>query len=150
LGRLSIAVAGGSAASNQEAILLRFRNVGHNACALLGYAKVVAIRPGANTTAKDRLNIYNGGWTGTEPPHVLLRPGQSASAVVGGASVGRGVSSACSHERYKTIRVSIPGERGSLRFSALIPREGLYLPSCAGVWVTPFALGVSWFLPNPH
>jgi hypothetical protein len=149
LGSLAVTVAGGSAASNQEALLLRFRNTGRTACSLFGFPKVAAVRPGANATAKDRLSIYNGGWTGNVPPRVLLRRGQSASAVIGGAGVpAEGVSTACYHQPFKSFRVSIAAEKGSLRFSALLPKEGLYLPSCAGVWVTLFAPGVAWFLPG--
>jgi hypothetical protein len=147
---LSVTVVGGSAVSNQEAILLRFRNSGRSDCTLHGYPKVVALRPGASSTAKDRLSIYNGGDTGNHVPVVVLKPGQSASAVVGGASMTReGQSTACSHEPYRTVHVSIPGGRGAVTVSAHLPRDGsLYLPSCAGVWATPFVAGVGWFLPR--
>jgi hypothetical protein len=86
LRNLSITVVGGSAVSNQEAILLRFRNAGRTGYTLNGYPKVVALRPGASSTTRHRLNIYNGGWTRNQVPVVVLQPGQSASAVVGGAS----------------------------------------------------------------
>jgi Protein of unknown function (DUF4232) len=149
LRNLSVSVVGGSAASNQEAMLLRFRNKGRSSCALYGYPKVVAVRPGLFSTAKDRLNIYNGGWTGTQPPLIVLQRDQSASAVVSGASATlEGQSTACYHQRYKTVRVSVPGSSGSATFSAALPKEGLYLPSCAGVLVTPFAPGVGWFRPS--
>jgi Domain of unknown function (DUF4232) len=146
---LSVTVAAGSAVSNQEAMLMTFLDKAHSTCSLPGYPNVVATRPGLSATAKDRLSIYNGGWTGTELPHVVLHHGQSASVVIGGASTAvHGVTTACYHQRYRTIHVSIPGATGSLHFSALLPEEGLYLPSCAGVWVTPFAPGVGWFLPS--
>jgi hypothetical protein len=149
LRNLSVAVVGGSAASNQEAMLLRFRNKGRTSCTLYGYPKVVAVRPGAFSSAKDRVNIYNGGWTGTQLPVVLVQRGQSASAVVGGASVTlQGQSTTCYHERFKTVHVSVPGSSRLVTFSAALPNEGLYLPSCAGVWVTPFVPGVGWFLPQ--
>ena len=107
------------------------------------------MRPGTFSSAKDRVNIYNGGWTGTQLPLVLLQPGQSASAVVGGASVTlEGQSTACYDEQYKTVRVSVPGSSSAVTLSAALPTEGSYLPSCAGVWVTPFAPGVGWFLPQ--
>src|SRR6185312_16547836 len=86
LRNLSVSVVGGGAASNQEAMLLRFRNKGRTGCILHGYPRVVAIRPGASSTAHDRLNTYNGGWTGTQPPLVVLQSGQAASAVVGGGA----------------------------------------------------------------
>lgn len=147
---LSVTVVGGSAASNQEAMLLRFRNKGLTSCALYGYPRVVAVRSGVVSSATDRVNIYNGGWTGTQLPLVLLQRGQSASAVVGGASVTlEGQSTGCYHQQYKTVRVSVPGSTGTVTFSAALPTEGSYLPSCAGVWVTPFARGVGWFLPQP-
>ena len=147
---LSVTVVGGSAVSNQEALLLRFRNKGRTSCALYGYPTVVAVRPGAVSTAKDRVNIYNGGWIGTQLPPVLLLQGQSASAVVGGASVTlEGESTGCYHQPYKTVRVSFPGNSTTVTLSAALPAEGSYLPSCAGVWVTPFAPGVGWFLPQP-
>jgi hypothetical protein len=150
LRNLSVTVVGGSAASNQEAMLLRFRNQGRGVCTLGGYPKVVALRPGAFSTAADRLNIYNGGWTGSQPPVVVLQRHQSASAVVGGGANPReGVSTACYHQRYKSVQVSIPGSRGFVKLAALLPKEGMYLPSCAGVAVTPFAPGVGWFLPSP-
>ena len=147
---LSVTAVGGSAVSNQEAILLRFRNTGRIGCTLNGYPKVVALRPGASSTAKDRLNIYNGGWTGSQVPVVDLQPGQSASAVVGGVSATlEGQSTACYHQMYRTVRVSIPLSSGTVTLSARLPKEGsLYLPSCAGVSVTPFASGVGWFLPH--
>lgn len=146
---LSVTVVGGSAASNQEAMLLRFRNKGRTACSLNGYPEIIVVRPGTASTAADRLNIYNGGWTGPQPPLVELQTGQSASAVVGGGAIAReGVSTACYHQRYKSVRVSIPGSRGVVTLSALLPKEGMYLPSCAGVAVTPFAPGVGWFLPS--
>ncbi len=150
LRNLSVTVVGGSAASNQEAILLRFRNTGRTGCTLNGYPKVVALRPGASSTAKDRMNIYNGGWTGDQVPVVVLQPGQSASAVVGGASTTlEGQSTACYHQSYRTVRVSVPGSGSSVTLSAHLPKEGpLYLPSCAGVLTTPFVPGVGWFLPR--
>lgn len=148
LENLSVTAVRGSAASNQEAILLRFRNSGRTACTLNGYPKVVALRPGASLTAKDRLSIYNGGVTGNQVPVVVLQPGQSASAVVGGTSTTlEGQSTACYRQPYKTMHVSIPGSEGSVTLSAHLPREGpLYLPSCAGVLATPFVAGVGWFL----
>jgi hypothetical protein len=149
LRHLSVTVVGGSAASNQEAMLLRFRNEGPGACTLDGYPQVVAVRPGRSSTASERLNIYNGGWTGSQPPVVMLQSHQSASAVVGGGAIPRqGVSTACYHQRYKSVQVSIPGSRGVVNLKALLPKEGMYLPSCAGVAVTPFAPGVGWFLPS--
>ncbi|HEX4175618.1 MAG TPA: DUF4232 domain-containing protein [Acidimicrobiales bacterium] len=150
LRNVSVTVAGGSAASNQEAMLLRFRNRGRTACSLDGYPKIIAVRPGNSSTAADRLNIYNGGWTGSQPPVVELEPGQSASAVVGGGAIARegGGNRACYHQRYKSVQVSIAASRGVVTLSALLPKEGMYLPSCAGVAVTPFAPGVGWFLPS--
>jgi hypothetical protein len=147
---LSVTVVGGSAVSNQEAILLRFRNSGRTGCTLNGYPKVVALRPGASSTAKDRLSIYNGGSTGNQSPVVVLQPGKSASSVVGGASMTReGQSTACYHQPYRTVRVSIPGSGGSVTLSAHLPKDGpLYLPSCSGVLATPFVAGVGWFLPH--
>jgi Protein of unknown function (DUF4232) len=148
LSDLSVTAVGGSAASNQEAILLKFQTKGRASCILHGYPKVVALRPGASSTAKERLSIYNGGWTGSEPPVVVLQPGKSASAVVGGASSTRmGQSNACYRPSYRTVRISIPGSRGSVTISARLPKEGaLCLPSCQGVTVTPFAPSVGWFL----
>jgi hypothetical protein len=130
-------------------MLLRFRNEGRTACSVDGYPVIIAVRPGTSSTAADRLNIYNGGWTGSQPALVELEPGQSASAVVGGGAVARGRgNTACYHQRYKSVRVSIPPGRGVVTLSALLPKEGMYLPSCAGVAVTPFAPGVGWFLPS--
>ncbi len=147
---LSVTVVGGSAASNQEAMLVRFLNKGRVACTLDGYPKVVAVRGGFTSTAANRLNVYNGGWTGAQPPLVVLEARQSASAVVGGGAIPReGVGTACYHQRYESVLVSIPGSRGVVRLSARLPKEGMYLPSCAGVMVTPFARGVGWFLPRP-
>ena len=102
LRNLSVTVVGGSAASDQEAMFLRFRNKGRTSCALDRYPKVVAVRPGLFSTAKDRVNIYNGGWTGTQPPLVVLQRDKSASAVVGGASATlEGQSTACYHQRSR-------------------------------------------------
>jgi hypothetical protein len=149
---LSVAAVRGSAVSNQEAILVRFRNTSPISCTLTGYPDAAAIRPGASAAAKDRLSIYNGGWTSGLPPLVVLRHGQSASALVGGAAVTtEGQSNACDAKTYRTVRISLPGGKRSVLLSARLPGEGtLYLPSCAGVWVTPFAPGVGWFLPVPE
>ena len=84
LRNLSITVVGASAASNQEAMLVGFHNKSRGTCTPSGYPEVVAIRPGASSTAKPSLNIYNGGWTGAAPaPLVVLHHGQPASAIVG-------------------------------------------------------------------
>ncbi|HEX4434848.1 MAG TPA: DUF4232 domain-containing protein [Acidimicrobiales bacterium] len=151
LRNLSVTAVKGSAVSNQEAILIRFRDTSRTSCALSGYPKAVALRPGTSSVALDRLSIYNGGWTSGLPPLVVLRHGQSASALVGGTSTTReGQSTACDTQTYKTVRISLGGGKGSVLLSAHIPGDGpLYLPSCAGVSVTPFAPGVGWFLPAP-
>jgi hypothetical protein len=146
--RLSITVASASAAGGAEGMLIAFRNKGATTCVLQGYPKVVAIRSGASSLATASSNTYLGGLApGTEPPLVRLKRGSTASVVVAAGDNPRVLTSPCVHERYKTITVSLPGQSGSKKLSAELPKEATNLPSCSRVEVTPFQSGLTWFGP---
>lgn len=147
LQRLSVTVASGSVALGTEGMLLAFRNRGAMTCDLKGYPKVVAVRPGASSAAIAVPNTMLGGLAPNVTPALIsLKPGSSASVVVAGTDNQPNRSSPCVRQRYKTVMVSLPGQTGSKKLSAELPREGTTLPSCSHVQVTPFVEGVAWGL----
>jgi hypothetical protein len=144
--RLSITVASASAAGGTEGMLIAFRNKSATTCVLQGYPKVVATRSETSSLAIPSLNTYLGGLDpGLEPPLVRLEPGRTASVVVAAGDNPRVLSSPCVNERYKAVTVSLPGQSGSKKLSAELPREATSLPSCSRVDVTPFQSGLTWF-----
>lgn len=146
LKQLSITVAAGSAAGGSEGMLVAFRNRGATICYLQGYPKVVAIRPGASSDAITVTSTYLGGLGPYLTPSLIsLKPGSTASVVVAAADHPRIGSSPCERQRYKTVTVSLPGQSGSKRLSADLPREATSLPSCSRIAVTPFQKGAAWF-----
>jgi hypothetical protein len=127
-------------------MLIAFRNKGAKACDLRGYPIVVATRPGASFPAIGSTNTYLAGLNpGAMPPLVILKPGGRASVVVVAGDNPRSVMSPCVHERYKSVTVSLPGQSGSKKLSAELPKEATSLPSCSNVEVTPFQSGLTWF-----
>jgi hypothetical protein len=127
-------------------MLIAFRNRGLNTCYLQGYPKVVAIRSAQSSTAVGSLSTYLGGLTpDTTPPLVTLKPGSTASVVVSAGDNPVPVTSACEHEHYRFVTVSLPGKPGVKKLSAELPKEGTSLPGCSRVQVTPFQKGVTWF-----
>ena len=147
LQRLSVTVASGSVTLGTEGMLVAFRNEGATTCDLIGYPKVVAVRPGASSAAIEVPNTMLGGLAPNVTPTLIsLKPGTSASVVVAGTDNPQSRSSQCVHELYKTVMVSLPGQTGSKKLSAELPREVTTLPSCSHVQVTPFVAGVAWGL----
>lgn len=144
--RLSVTVSSGSAAGGTEGMLIAFRNDSSTVCGLQGYPKVVAARPGASSTAIASTSTYLGGLAPyATAPLVRLKPGNVASVVVAAGDNPQVMSSACVHQRYKTVTVSLPGQTGFKKLSAELPREATSLPSCSRVEVTPFQGGLTWF-----
>ena len=127
-------------------MLIAFRNRGATTCDLQGYPRVVATRPRTSSPAFASTSTYIGGLNpGDAPPLVSLKPGSAASVVVAAGDNPRVLSSSCVHERYKTVTVSLPGQPGSKKLSAELPKEATSLPSCSRVEVTPFQGGLIWF-----
>lgn len=145
LQRLSVTATAGAAAAGTEGMLLAFRNKGARTCNLQGYPEVVAVRPGASSTAKESESASGGGLAPGEVPSLIsLKPGGFASVTVTAGDEPRVVSSPCVHQRYQTVVVSLPGQAGSETLSADLPEEATSLPSCSRVAVTPFLRGVTW------
>jgi hypothetical protein len=128
-------------------MLIALRNTGAATCQLQGYPKVVARRPGASSTAISSPSTYLGGLApNVSPPLISLKRGSSASAVVAAGDNPRVATSPCVHQRYKTVKVSLPDQAGAKSLTAEVPNQATSLPSCSPVEVAPFQKGVTWGL----
>lgn len=71
---------------SHSAVILRFLNTSHYACVLYGYPGVDGTNGGGHSTghASRTTDGYLGGCRCSQPRGVLVRPGQTASALVEG------------------------------------------------------------------
>jgi hypothetical protein len=94
---------------------------------------------GRATRLRSLRSTMFGAWHYTTPPPVVaLRPGDSAYAIVAADDHPAGGSTHCPAP-YVRLRVSPPGDSGSVTISARLPGAGSYLPSCTSASGSPTA-----------
>ena len=92
-----------------------------------------------HSLAEPALELTFGAWHYTAPPPVvMLQPGDSAYAVVAADDHPAGGSTHCPAP-YVLLRVSPPGDSGSVTISARLPGADSYLPSCTSADGSPTA-----------
>ena len=148
-GELQIVALRGLAGMGQRSEVMSFRNVSRASCTLHGYPLVVALgangSPGA--TARPTLNGYGGGIASgaTGLPSVILEPGQSASATIGGEGIPSGSETSC--PSYASFLVTPPGSTRSIPVASWGgPAPGPF-PGCQSIIVTPIVPGASGSIP---
>jgi hypothetical protein len=85
-----------------------------------------------------QLSMFGAWHYSAPPPVVALQPGDSAYAIVAADDKPAGSSTRCPAS-YTRLRVSPPGDSGSVTISAWLPGAGSYLPSCASANGSPTA-----------
>ena len=115
-----------------------FRNVATHACRMTGYPTVAGLDPRGQqaTEARQTPNGYLGGLPvgTTVPPMVVLRPGQSASALVEGTNNPVGTATSC--VSYPRLLVAPPGQTEDTAVE-------VSMPGCSGLEVHPVVAGTA-------
>ncbi len=116
-------------------VVLMFENTGSSICSLYGYPGVAGLNAeGVQVTQAVRtVNGYLGG-AGTGASHVILAPGESASAIVEGTDNPVGTATTCS--TYPRLLVTPPNTTQSVTID-------FSLPGCSALQVHPVVPGTS-------
>jgi hypothetical protein len=125
----------GAAAGTVTGDLL-FTNQSDVPCKLAGWPTVIGVDSTQSAAAKHLLTTEFGPTGIRIPPVVTLNQGAAAAAVL----VGSDVYGSCSNghpQTYRQLRVTPPGNSGSVSLSAWFPFLGRYLPKCGPLSVTP-------------
>jgi hypothetical protein len=110
-----------------------FTNRGSAPCRLTGWPTLVATRAGAAATARHvRSTMF--GPSDTRVRTVTLRYGERADAVFAGSDIA--LSGETCPPPYRRLRVTPPGNSGSVVLSAWLRSLDAYLPSCSPIVVT--------------
>ena len=128
------------ALAGQAGGYLKFTNDSHALCRMSGWPAVIGLTATGRATRLRRLqSTMFGAWHYTSPlPVVTLQPGDSAYAVVAADDQPAGGSTRCPAP-YVRLRVSPPGDSGSVPLSAWLPGAGSYLPTCTSANGSPAA-----------
>jgi len=117
---------------------LLFRNISHRICQLRAYPGVDGLDASGRSVAHARRSpkgfLGGLGTSDAVPPTVVLRPGETASALVEGTSVPTGDASSC--PSYPSLLVIPPNETHSVK----LRRE---LPGCSPIEIHPVVPGTS-------
>jgi Protein of unknown function (DUF4232) len=147
-GQLKVTSLSGGAGAGQRDEVFGFSNVSKTSCTVTGYPVVVALdaQGGDIRAAEPVLDGIGGVHTGaTTPPTVTLKPGQSASATMGGDNNPVGTSASCPF--YPSFVVAPPDQTQSVKVPA---RSGYGLgpfPGCVPITISPVVPGTSGALP---
>jgi hypothetical protein len=139
--QLSVTLAHTGAVGGQAGGYLKFTDEGRTSCRMTGWPAVVALTAaGRATSAQHAKSTMFGAWRYAAPlPVVVLRPGDSAYAVVAASDEPAGRSTHCP-EPYVRLRVGPPGRPGRATISAWLPGARSYLPSCPAIDGSPTAV----------
>ena len=138
--QLKISLTNTSALAGQAGGYLKFTNDSGTPCRMSGWPTVTGLTAtGQATRLRHMQSSMFGAWHYTAPPPVVtLKPGDSAYAIVAADDKPAGSSTRCPAS-YTRLRVSPPGDSGSVTISAWLPGAGSYLPSCASANGSPTA-----------
>ena len=138
--QLNVSLSNTGALAGQAGGYLRFTNHSRTPCRMSGWPVVTGLTAaGTATPLKHAQSTMFGAWQYTAPPPVVtLRPGDSAYAVVVADNQPAGNSTHCPAP-YVRLRVSPPGDAGTVTVSAWLPGAGSYLPSCTSADGSPTA-----------
>jgi Domain of unknown function (DUF4232) len=137
---LKISLAATGALAGQAGGYLKFTNDSGAPCRMSGWPTVIGLTAAGQATHLGHLqsSMY-GAWHYTAPPPVItLQPGNSAYAIVAADNKPAGSSSRCPAP-YTRLKVSPPGDSGSVTISAWLPGAVSYLPACTSVDGSPTA-----------
>jgi hypothetical protein len=135
---LSVTLTDTGALGGQAGGYLKFTDEGRVSCRMTGWPVVVALTAaGRATSAQHAESTMFGAWRYAAPlPVVVLRPGNSAYAVVAASDEPVGSSTHCP-EPYVRLRVGPPGRPDHVTISAWLPGARSYLPSCTAIDGSP-------------
>ena len=138
--QLKISLIDTGALAGQAGGYLRFTNDSRTVCQMNSWPAVIGVTATGRATRLRNLQLTMfGAWHYTAPPPVVrLSPGDSAYAVVAADDHPAGSSTRCPAP-YVRLRVSPPGDSGSVTISARLPGAGSYLPSCTSANGSPTA-----------
>jgi hypothetical protein len=139
--QLSVTLTDTGAVGGQAGGYLKFTDGGRTSCRMTGWPVVVALTAaGQATSAQHAESTMFGAWRYAAPlPVVVLRPGDSAYAVVAASDEPAGRGTHCP-EPYVRLRVGPPGHPGRVTISAWLPGARSYLPSCTAIDGSPTAV----------
>lgn len=128
------------AVGGQAGGYLQFTNDSRASCRLSGWPAVTGLTAAAAATPlRHAQSTMFGAWRYVAPPLVVtVQPGDSAYAVVAADDEPAGSSTRCPAP-YVRLRVSPPGDSGSVTISAWLPGARSYLPSCPAANGSPAA-----------
>ena len=137
---LKISLTDSSALAGQAGGYLKFTNDSGTPCRMSGWPTVIGLTATGHATRLRRLqSSMFGAWHYTAPPPaVTLRPGASAYAIVAADDKPAGDNTRCPAP-YVRLRVSPPGDSGSVTISAWLPGAVSYLPACLSADGSPTA-----------
>jgi hypothetical protein len=138
--QLKISIVDTGALAGQAGGYLRFTNDSRTPCRMSDWPAVTGLTAtGKATRLRNLQSTMFGAWHYTAPaPVVTLQPGDSAYAVVAADDHPAGGNAQCPAP-YVLLRVSPPGDTGSVTISARLPGAGSYLPSCTSANGSPTA-----------
>ncbi len=138
--QLKISIIDTGALAGQAGGYLRFTNDSGTLCRMSDWPAVTGLTAtGKATRLRNLQSTMFGAWHYTAPPPVvMLQPGDSAYAVVAADDHPAGGSTHCPAP-YVLLRVSPPGDSGSVTISARLPGADSYLPSCTSADGSPTA-----------
>lgn len=137
---LKISLTNTGALAGQAGGYLKFTNDSGTQCRMSGWPVVIGLTAGGQATRLGRMqSSMFGAWHYTSPPPVItLQPGNSAYAIVAADDKPAGNSSRCPAP-YARLRVSPPGDSGTVTISAWLPGAVSYLPACTSADGSPTA-----------
>jgi hypothetical protein len=138
--QLKISLTNTGALAGQAGGYLKFTNKSGTPCRITGWPAVTGLTASGQATRLRHLQLSMfGAWHYSAPlPVVALQPGDSAYAIVAADDKPAGSGTRCPAS-YTRLRVSPPGDSGSVTISAWLPGAGSYLPSCASANGSPTA-----------
>ena len=138
--QLRISLVDTGALAGQAGGYLKFTNDTATACRISGWPSVTGLTATGQATPLRRMSSSMfGAWHYTAPPAVItLKSGDSAYAVVAADDKPAGSSTRCPAP-YVRLRVSAPGDPGTVTISAWLPGAVSYLPACTSAAGSPTA-----------
>ena len=138
--QLKVSLSNTGALAGQAGGYLKFTNHSRTPCRMTGWPVVIALTAaGTATPLRHARSTMFGAWHYTAPPPAMtLKPGDSAYAVVEADNQPAGNNAHCPAP-YVRLRVSPPGDSGSVTVSAWLPGADSYLPACTSANGSPTA-----------
>ncbi len=138
--QLRISLVNTGALAGQAGGYLKFTNDTGTPCRISGWPSVTGLTAtGQATPLRHLQSSMFGAWHYTAPPAVItLKSGDSAYAVVAADDKPAGSNTACPAP-YVHLRVSAPGDSGTVTISAWLPGAVSYLPACTSADGSPTA-----------